>query len=302
MLVSLLHCCLANSRNDERTEYRYGFRHELMCEFLRAITKRQSFSSASASVSTTSRATIISLKELRSCRTLDGSQLMTPAEICRDYCNATGYAIATLDPVTLSPSKKGNPFNPMHLAQLYDPTIFAKVSSAIKRYNDDIAYLQCVYAPLTEHGGADLGRQFMAETHHFPIAQAEKLALAQSLNQHAVDDGSEPIIRIGDFNLFPDDSLRDDIYGELTAGFVDLTKTLSAVDGSAMYGTFYPFPHDKPPRPISEPNQPEGFSKLDYAFLSDNCVATNVTAVVHQIYGRLPVSDHLPLQVSVDIV
>lgn len=157
----VLHICLANSKRDEQSpEYRYGKRHKAMTDFLKEMSSSENPS-------------IISIKELRACKDSEGVHIMSPAEICRDFCAATGYLLAALVPMHSAPGTDVPDHSGFHLAQLYDPTQFANVgSTAIKIIDDQsptsMYYLQCRYAPL-KHGIPNMARASYVETHHFPV-------------------------------------------------------------------------------------------------------------------------------------
>jgi hypothetical protein len=83
-------------------------------------------------------------------------------------------------------------------------------------------------------------------------------------------------------------------------GFTDLTLNLTDELGYKVDGTFFPFPHDKPPVHISQPNVCDGSgSKLDYAF--GNNVQSIKSLILTDLKNErgIPISDHFPLLVRI---
>lgn len=168
-----------------------------------------------------------------------------------------------------------------------------------------VLVLRVWYAPVGPDGVPDMDREFVVQTEHYPLQGPAKLRAAEiTKRMWAV----QPLINIGDFNLFRDDKEHDAIYAKLTEEKVDATKTLTDQHGQPMYGTFYPFPRDKPPVSIARPeeNSPH-VSKLDYAFVSKDSTkirpkkAWLLTGLQDATTG-VPISDHLLLLVQVELL
>lgn len=306
-IATIAHMCLANAHRDERTEtFRYGARHAQFLSFFRATNGDRE-----------GRPDVVSLKELRACKSPDGTNVMTAFDLVNAYASAGRYAIAACDPVKLTATKKCDTYEPFHLAQLYDTTRLVKLTAVTARNYKQVfgveaeedaphfgaCTLTVTYAPLID-GLPCHTSQFAVTTHHFHLDEQAKLNAAHAI---AVDTGvsqsSEPAARsvhIGDFNLFRDGASYDKIRHELTRELFDATAQLQDQFGKPMYGTFFPFPHDKPPVPIARPeeNSPNT-SRLDYAFVSRNVTVRKAWVLRGMEVDGVPMSDHLPLFVQV---
>lgn len=102
----------ANAYRDEQyEEFRYGVRHDQILTMLETI-----------------KADIIVFKEGRMCKNKEGV-LTHPNAFLRDYKKATGFEVASFEPVKVHPTEGVEEFNPVHLGQLYNPKKFAFLGS-----------------------------------------------------------------------------------------------------------------------------------------------------------------------------
>lgn len=320
MNINISHICLANAFRDEMNpDYRYGKRHEKFLEFMKFLN------------SSDKKPHVVSIKELRKCKDLLGEKDMDPNDIINQFAVFGKYAVADCQPVKVHDTNGMTYYNPMYLGQLYDNTRLYKMESKMVYYYQEMydspeaaphmggSYLYVKYAVRHQNGIPDFSNTFSVGTIHFPLPEQHKLITAKYFNK---EETNVPDIIIGDFNFFKDDVLFPQIYNELTNKFIDVvTGNLKDQNGVQMFGTFYPFPHDKTPIPIVVPysNKKEGVvgepSHLDYVFLSktsnmkyvDCMVLTNtfnpnnLTEVWSFDNTTFPLSDHLPMFVELEL-
>lgn len=309
------HICLANAFRDESNkDYRYGKRHEKFVELMKYFNDLNDH-----------KPVVVSIKELRKCKDPTGEIDWESNDILNNLAVSGRYAIADCQPVKIHNTNGVNFYNPFYLGQLYDSRKLYKIESKIIHYYLDMydtpenapnmggSYLYVRYAFKDSNGIPDLKRTFSIGTVHFPLQQTHKLISAKYFSEKA---SMLPDILIGDFNLFKDDSLYSEIYEELTKKFIDvITNNLTDQNAQLMYGTFFPFPHDKPPIPILYPylNKQKGIecepSHLDYVFTSKTslikCIGCQVLTKTFNPLNKdeiwsydettFPISDHLPL-------
>lgn len=212
MEFTLLQLCLANAVRDERVEaYRYGNRHEAFLAMFEEFCNSEN------------KPGIISVKELRPCKSKDSTKLLTPYSIAADYARAGEYDVSFVEATKLYKTKGMEFYNPFYLGQLYDSKRFVKVQSHGFRYGADIfgsddapphmgvLLVACVYAPRNAEGVPIMERQFMVESCHMPLAEDHKVKIAKWLSESYPEQRRRifgeidmPIIRTGDFNTFKD--------------------------------------------------------------------------------------------------
>ncbi len=318
MNFNIAHVCLANAQRDEANQtYRYGKRHEKFLNLMEYFKN------------STSKPIVVSIKELRKCKDSTGLVELDPNDIINQFALAGKYAVADCQPVKIHKTNGFPTYNPFYLGQIYDNTKLYKIESKIIPYYQIMyesaeaaphmggSYLYVKYAFRDDEGFPDPNKTFSVGTVHFPLPETHKLIAAKYFN---IDGALLPDILIGDFNLFKDDKLFQDIYCELTKNFIDVMVTdkllkLTDQNNNKLYGTFYPFPHDNPPIPILPPNVEKtenivgNHSQLDYVFLNkkSNIIFDNVMGMTNTFNSEkidevwsfdsstFPLSDHLPL-------
>jgi len=322
--VTIGQICLANVQRDEsNSTYRYGNRHKYFLELFGEFKNNSDI-----------RPDIISIKEVRKCKSQGSDNLLLPNDIVIDLARTGDYSIASLDSVKLHNTKNIPTYIPFFLAQLYNHHKYEKINTYCFRYYDKIfgdssnpphmggSLLACLYAPRDENGCPILDKQFLIESCHFPLSSEHKMKVIKWLNEDYLIErkrifgdifDKHTIIRTGDFNLFKDDLLFDQQKELLTLDYNEVTTpNLKDEFGNKMYGTFYPFPSDTPANGvvIAKPTENvNNTSALDYMFLSKNTQAklldctlitktfnpTNKGEKITYDEKVVPLSDHLPL-------
>lgn len=294
MGFTILQLCLANAMRDEKTDLRLANR----IHGLREIIRR-------------SGADIVSIKEIRECDNHDRSGRLTPADIIQFLIQDSPYRLAAMIP--MRESDRG--YHEFHLAQIYNPEKFGYAAHHMLDYKHifekppSIGHrMLCV-----TYRHIQTGRIVVINSIHAPLDSDAKTRFFNYISQDSEvqDDDVKDIqlikelgrtnILIGDFNLF-----RDDIDHALHLTYlnkigVDVTQRMQNAHGAPMYGTFYPFPHDKIPNGIviTPPNE-RGLqhSKLDY------CIVSRGSWFVWQcttlIESRVLLFDHYPMLVQFD--
>lgn len=311
-------CCANAQRNEQIEKYRYGSR---LSKFL------NHFNSMKTSAE---RPTVISIKELRTCMDESGTT-MTPLQQLFQLAKCGNYAPALMDCQAFSYTGEESKFgekNPFYIAQIYDHLKVENIKSHFFRFYDiftenppdaGCAVLCTLYCLKNDLGISDQTKKFFVESYHFPMGGEHKLKISQFLMSEYLDrkrkvfadSESIPVIRVGDFNLFKDDSTFSSTYDNLTKDYIDVsTPNLQDEFGGKIYGTFFPFPHDNPPVKIAKPNENDpNTSVLDYFFLKKNCGVTltkciaitstnnpeNPSEVMTYDTTTIPLSDHIPL-------
>jgi hypothetical protein len=195
-------------RDENNPDYRYGKRHERMIEYIASCPSD-----------------VISIKELRTCKTPDGDKDLTPNSILQDFAQNSRFRIAGIACTKLHPTDGIPTYNPFYIGQLYDEKKLVVVNSHVFRYYPEVfrdpinkphvgtAFLAVEYAPLVpDNRLPDLKNSFIVETCHFPLAEFQKDAVCKwfvenelpSLERVFGNLDRKTIIRTGDFNTFRD--------------------------------------------------------------------------------------------------
>lgn len=327
-MTSVAHICLANARRDEGfPDYRYGTRHESMKKLVAKFRGDYKLS-------------LLSIKELRACRDADGKSIMTAQQIAKDLASAANMEIASILPVSIDPNRVPT-YNPFHIGHFYDPKQLQHICTT-PVYSYDKIYVPT--DKNTHFGGMTLVSFFtrttgdlkfdddgFAEcprpasnficlvTHHMPIASGPRQRavdfackeLTEKINTLRVEllpaESKITTIHIGDFNMFSDDPAYTTNIGKLDTAWGS-DRTFGALDqhGKPMWGTFFPFPHDKPPVQIVEPWKPADsntsqiHSKIDGAYVIGPTSAQTKTTIWNPGSTTLPdcFYDHMPIIVE----
>lgn len=313
--LTVRHVCLANAMRDEANpKYRVGARLPQLDAMFEAMRDEA--------------VDIVSIKELRDCMDESGTKVILATELAMRFAQKAGMVLAACQPATHR-MKPGHAFyKPFYLAQLYRPgrvmllrgVARNTVQGVADKETVELTTLHCTYAPLrpSDRTPDVEERGFVVETVHLmPVAPEEtKLRAARLLDAPATSNSV--VIRIGDFNTFRDKPENGQLMACLTRDFRDITtgKLTDRSTGAPMYGTFYPFPHDRQFGPVSPPDtDAPTTSFLDYVFLSphaaDHVFHVRRVTVDRRTYAKeqaldafddavIPVSDHLPLEVVLE--
>ncbi len=277
--ITIAQICLANAVRDEaQPEYRYGKREK---HYLELISQRQ--------------ADVYSIKEIRPCQNEDGTEILSSLDIVNRLAAPRNLALAALIPNSLQVFP-GRPYNPFYLAQLYNPNKLVVQSTEMKVLSPTMYYLRVRYMPKGENGVPIEAQAFTVDSVQFPTANADKTAIAASFSNDA--HLCPRTLRVGDFNLFKDDPDHNEHLRLLGEGFQN-AGSINMVNErlESMYGTFQPFPHDKPPVEVSPPWEDSPHTKfLDYVWVSNDFSEPKecLTVLVENDRSQLP-WDHLPL-------
>jgi hypothetical protein len=242
----LLQVCMANSGRDEKNEqYRLGMRLERMRAFFRSIR---------------GQVDVISIKELRACRSEDKSAKHSATDLAAMFAYDSGLAVASCDPVKLTKSHGHVEYKPFYMAQLYDSNRLEKLSASMVHFHQEVcgsedgappvgcSHLRCEYAPVDAASNVpNLNRRFVVASVHLPVApEGLKTQICRFL-AGTVLVSRIPSVAIGDFNFFRD---KDESVDQRTA--MNIRGSSSAMHMTTrsrphvqVHGTFYPFPHDK---------------------------------------------------------
>lgn len=283
---SVLHVCLANARRDEASEaFRYGVRHDRM----KALVAEQ-------------RPSFLSVKELRSFRTADGSAVVGPHACMKELADAAGLTVASL---ACLGTRKPDASGPFYLGQAYDASRFLLLGTASCCGLDGAPALRCAYAPLGADGHPVMARIFTLVSVHFPLASKAKLEAARALSG-ALAHADTRYVCVGDFNAFADDEDADAIHDALTQSAHALVDRKDAHTGEPIRATFFPFPHDPMHGKLSRPSEPDGaHSVVDLVLVSPDFAGDGVATLSFLDDTLGPdaerVSDHLPMIVTIPL-
>lgn len=275
--LTVAQICLANAGRDEANEhYRFGVRQQHYIDLLNAYS-----------------ADVYCIKELRPCLNKTATETLSVDQILTSFTQGrSDRAVATIIP--LKPSLADSP-KQFYLAQIFNPEKLRLISADARSYgkNIDYQYLQVQYQHL------ESGQSFSVASIHFPMDNQTKTQLVEHFS-------SKPLpftFLIGDFNFFTDDPDHEQHLKSMESSYAHITN-MENERGEAMFGTFQPFPHDKPPVEIEAPwncstSKQKQNSALDHVFVGEGLDVSHAKITLIEGSDRSTLKwDHLPMFVQ----
>lgn len=295
---------LANAFADERSpQFRFGVRKERILDNITRLA---------------GSGCILCLQEIRQCKEKTGNDMITPLEFVKEVAQVSGLSLAGLHAV--NPDKYS-----FYRATLFDAdkffclTSFPKwvVGPGLSKERRDGKFPGCAdasealgpapkagvmflfsrFTRRDSNGNISMETPFWVINCHFPIPLETKLVTIKQLAVHVEEVCKlEPVIVIGDCNVFMDDGGQTQLDTFHHLGFENVTLD------SQVPVTFSSFPHDRMNTRDAEKKEVKKIvSHLDYAFIREEGYPTKLRSTWARaipVSEEEPESDHFPLVVG----
>lgn len=273
----VMHLDLSNSKQDEESSlYRLGSRIK---EFRTLVLGHYHYID------------VICIKEVRGCLDAHGRSMLTAHQVVEAIIDGIPeLSLAACVPMEVYPKRNGRggiSFNPHYLAHVYNNTRVVLKDIDIKRDGPtlppdhpdakiclshplcDGLFLTTFYSKLDSKGIPEIIDTPVTSC-HLPMQDEYKTEWLKYMVAKADEApwSCDRSILCGDFNTFRDDAHRDVQLSCIGKLGTEVSAKMTDYFEKPLYGTFEPFPHNKPPVKIDSPYSSSGkASKLDYAIV-----------------------------------